>query len=241
MTQTTLSIDETISEVSAQIFNLIVPLQTPEKADHAPDDLRAQVESAFVLLERRCFELQVTPDVIRNIKFAMTAFSDEVVLNSRWPKKYDWMAKPLAIEYFGDASIGQSFFTRLDELRSDSSTDMAVLNLYFTILLLGFQGKYRLAGYEQLQAYLSTFRAEIEQKQGRVNRILSENAAPEHQMKSRIAGQQSYWVMSVLFVAAIVVMTVVYSTQTQDAIQVSAQSIEKMTETTSMVDQEEGQ
>lgn len=233
MTEQNPRIHETISEVCAQIFNLIVPLQTPEKADQAPEDLRSQVESAFVMLERRCFELQVTPDVIRNIKFAMAAFSDELVLNSRWPQKYDWMAKPLAIEYFGDAAIGQSFFSRLDQLRQDDNADADVINLYFTILLLGFQGKYRLAGYEQLQAYISTFRIEIEQRTSKVSRQLSESAAPENHMKSRIAGQQSYWVMSVLFLASLVVMTVVYSNQTQEAIQQSAESIGQMTDISS--------
>lgn len=221
-------LDALIVEVCAPIFTQLVPLQTPEAADQAPDDLRALVEKSFVMLERRCFECQVSPEHIRDLKYAMAAFADEVVLNSRWEHKYDWMARPLAVDFFGDSAIGQNFFNRLQQLREKPEENSAILQLYFSVLSLGFQGKYRLEGYDQLQAYISTFRIELEQLTSGVSRILADNAAPETQLRSRIAGQQSYWVMGVLFVAAVLSMTLVYSSKTQQAITASATSIKQL-------------
>lgn len=241
MTDLNPPLDATVVEVCSPIFTLLTPLQIPEQADVASEDLRSQVESSFMSLERRCFEVQLSPEHIRDIKFAMAAFSDEVVMNSRWVKKYDWMAKPLAIEFFGESAIGQAFFDRLEVLRGDFDTNSDIINLYFSVLALGFQGKYRLSGYEQLQAYISALRTEIENHQGKVNRVLADYAAPENQMKSRLVGQQSYWVIAVLFVAASSVMTVVYSSKMQSAIGDSAKNIEQMAGSDYMASPSEGE
>jgi len=220
------SLDSLVVEICSPIFSLLTPLQIAEQADTAPDDLRESVEKSFVMLERRCFECELAPDLTKDIKFAMAAFSDEVVLNSRWQKKYEWMAKPLAIEFFGDSAIGQNFFVRLNELRAEIEPNRDILKLYFTVLMLGFQGKYRLEGYEQLQAYISTFRSEIEKFSSKVSRILADSASPESQMSSRIASGQSYWVMAVLLVASVLGMTFQYSTKVQSAIADSAKTIQ---------------
>jgi type VI secretion system protein ImpK len=222
------SLDALIVEVCSPIFSLLVPLQIAEDADKAQSDLREHVEKSFVMLERRCFECQISPEHIKDIKYAMAAFSDEVVLNSRWDKKYDWMAKPLAIQFFGDSAIGQNFFVRLDELRQNFDEQFDIIQLYFSVLVLGFQGKYRLEGFEKLQAYISTLRTDIEKKLGQVPRTLSDAASPESQMSSRIAGQQPYWVMAVMLVAMTLIMTIFYSTKVQSAISSSAQKIEVM-------------
>ena len=81
------SLDSLIVEICSPIFSLLTPLQIPEQADAASEQLRESVEKSFVMLERRCFECQLAPEITRDIKFAMAAFSDEVVLNSRWQKK----------------------------------------------------------------------------------------------------------------------------------------------------------
>ncbi|MEJ2042075.1 MAG: type IVB secretion system protein IcmH/DotU [Reinekea sp.] len=228
MDEMDITLDALIVEVCSPIFSYLTPLQTSEEFDSIDDDLREKIEKSFVVLERRCFECQVQPEHIRDIKYAMSAFADEVVLNSSWEKKYHWMSKPLAIEFFGDSSIGQSFFARLDVLREDLDVNFDIVQLYFSVLVLGFQGRYRLTGYEQLQAYMSTLRSEIEKKSGKINRVLADYAAPESHIKSRIAGQQSYWVMAVLLLASVILMTAIYSQKTQAAIADSAQRIELM-------------
>ncbi len=230
------SLDALIVEVCSPIFSLLTPLQVAEAADAAPDDLRESVEKSFVMLERRCFECQLAPEIIRDIKFAMAAFSDEVVLNSRWPNKYDWMAKPLCIEYFGDSAVGQTFFDRLNVIRAENTPNVDVLQLYFSVLVLGFQGKYRLDGYDQLQAYISAFRIEIEKFNAGVSRVLAENASPESKITSRIAGAQSYWVMAVLLVASLLGMTLLYSSKTQQAIARSADTIKVLASETTAVE-----
>ncbi|TCS41290.1 type IVB secretion system protein IcmH/DotU [Reinekea marinisedimentorum] len=219
-------LDSLIVEVCSPIFTELTPLQVGEQADRAVDNLREIVEKQFVMLERRLFECQIAPEITRDIKFAMAAFSDEVVLTSRWQKKYEWMARPLAIEFFGDSAIGENFFIRLDELRAQSEPNKDVLQLYYSALILGFQGKYRLSGYDQLQAYIAAFRIEIEKFNSSVSRVLADNASPESLVSARIVGGQSYWVMAVVLVAAVLGMTIFYSTKMQEAIGVSAEKIE---------------
>src|SRR3954447_20898605 len=77
--------------------------------------------------------------------FAVVAFLDESVLNSRNPIFADWLRKPLQEELFGTHIAGEVFFQNLQQLigKADSHDLADLLEVHYLCLLLGFCGKYR--------------------------------------------------------------------------------------------------
>lgn len=209
-------------ESCSPIFNLVEPLRQPEQADLVESSLRADLEQAFVELERRAFEHQWPSAVTRDVRYCMAAYVDERVMSSRWPHKFDWMVKPLCVEYFGDSNAGEGFFARLDELRRGLPEHRAVAELYFSCLQFGYQGSYTLKGFDQLQAYIATFRAQLDDLRGPVNRELADQAVPERQLVYRIGGNQPYWVMAAVGGALLVALFLTYGGLMKSALSGSA-------------------
>lgn len=83
-------------------------------------------------------------DDVKYAIFAVVAFLDESILNSRNPVFADWPRKPLQEEMFGHHIAGEVFFQNLDQLlgRDDSSALADVLEVYYLCMLLGFAGRY---------------------------------------------------------------------------------------------------
>jgi type IV/VI secretion system ImpK/VasF family protein len=73
--------------------------------------------------------------------FAVTAFVDDKLLNQKWPGQQQWRVYPLQLKYFDQHSVGEEFYARIDKLIS--SQQLPQLVIYYCMLILGFEGKYR--------------------------------------------------------------------------------------------------
>lgn len=107
---------------------------------------------------------QFAPADIADVKFALAAFIDEIVLNADWPGNDQWADDPLQLHYFGTYLAGAGFFEKLDALRRDARTRLDVLRVYFLCLQLGFRGKYGVGGMEILEALKKVIQNEIERE-----------------------------------------------------------------------------
>lgn len=217
-----------ISEVSAPIFALLNVLDDEAASVNVIDSLRSDTETAFTQLERRLFERQVSAAQVHNIKYALAALADERVMTSRWQGKFTWMSQPLVVSYFGDSIAGKRFFQKLDELQQDFESNLPIIRLYFSVLQLGFQGQYRLEGYEHLQAYMAKLHVALDKHIGPMHRVLADEAVPESQVVYRITGQRPYWMMLALTVTILVAATATFSYKTQQAITLSAETISEL-------------
>ncbi len=88
--------------------------------------------------------------------FAVVAFLDESVLNLRAPVFADWPRRPLQEELFGHHVAGEVFFQNLQQLlgKTDSHDLADLLEVYHLCLLLGFAGRYSLAGRGELKGFI---------------------------------------------------------------------------------------
>lgn len=114
------------------------------------EDLRRQIGAELARLEREADRLGVAERRIQSAKFAVVAFTDETVLTADFPLRLEWEKSPLQLEWFGDQLAGETFFERLDALVAGVEDEAEVLEVYYVCLLLGFKGKYKLFGEEQL-------------------------------------------------------------------------------------------
>jgi type VI secretion system protein ImpK len=72
----------------------------------------------------------------------------------------------LQLRLFGEHLAGERFFDKLEMLRLDPVTNIEVLEVFYTCLLLGFQGKYLLEGSEKLNYLISRLSQEITHARG---------------------------------------------------------------------------
>lgn len=98
------------------------------------------------------------PEDVKLAIYAVVAFLDESVLNSRQPMFAEWPQKPLQEEVFGEHMAGEFFFDNLRQLlaRQDSEDLADLLEVYHLCLLLGFKGRYTGSDRGELHQFTST-------------------------------------------------------------------------------------
>jgi type VI secretion system protein ImpK len=185
---------------SSAIFNLSSAFRDKEHGAKLSNDYREQILQAFDQLERNAFEQQLPLPQTQQVKYALAAFLDELVLSSAWPGRTSWMGDPLQLKYFGEHLAGEGFFKRLNDLRQNAVKNIDVLEVYYLCLQLGFEGIYRMRGLEQLLALQVDLRSQIETIRGVVDPKLSPAALPQKSMVANVGARVPYWVIgSVMF------------------------------------------
>lgn len=164
--------DRSLVGLASPIFDTILRIRaryvTPS------DDLRRTVADELAALERSAERLGIPERRVSAAKFAVVAFTDETVLTTDFPLRLEWEKYPLQLEYFGVHVAGETFFERLDALVAEAEESADVLEVYYVCLLLGFKGKYKLFGEEQLAGVV----ARVEDALRRSGRLRAGGLAP---------------------------------------------------------------
>ena len=106
------------------------------------------------LREVRAFEQAaraagVTPDHMDKARFALCASLDDVAQSTPWGADGAWASRPLVLSFrevlrsAQGVQSGVGFFQLLDEVKQNPGAELAVLELLYLCLSLGFQGQYR--------------------------------------------------------------------------------------------------
>ncbi|PJJ96070.1 type VI secretion system protein ImpK [Lysobacteraceae bacterium NML03-0222] len=101
-------------------------------------------------IERQASKIGISNEDIYAAKYAYCAAVDEAMLSQPSALHAEWERNPLQLRLFGEHLAGEHFFDRLEELRQQGAVRLPSLEVYYTCLLLGFEGKYRLEGTEKL-------------------------------------------------------------------------------------------
>jgi type VI secretion system protein ImpK len=85
-------------------------------------------------------------------RYIICTVLDEIILNTSWGETLGWSLQPLLSAFHEDSWGGEKFFSYLENLQKDPTTNKDILELMYICLSLGFSGKYRLAenGQEEL-------------------------------------------------------------------------------------------
>jgi len=136
----------------------------------APDGaiFRQQMRDALEAAARLARDVGYAPGDIRSATFAVVAFLDESILNSRLPAFADWVRQPLQEELFGTHVAGVVFFENIGEFmaRPDSAVLADVLEVYTLCLLLGFCGRHTGGRRGELTGIVTTLRERISRIRG---------------------------------------------------------------------------
>lgn len=129
-------------------------------------EFNKRVDQFLTQFDANARHLGKPPEAISEAKYAFCALMDEIVLSSTFPIREDWERAPLQLRLFGEHLAGERFFDKLEHLRLDPVANLEALEVFYTCLLLGFQGKYLLEGSEKLNYLISRLGQEITHARG---------------------------------------------------------------------------
>lgn len=129
-------------------------------------ELGRRIDDFLALYEKSARNFGKVPDAIESAKYAFCALLDETILGCEGPIRDEWERAPLQLRIFGEHLAGEGFFDRLELLRMDPDKNIETLEVYYTCLILGFQGKYLLEGTERLSYLIGRIGQEIAQARG---------------------------------------------------------------------------
>ena len=133
---------------------------------HSLEEFHKRIDQFLEQFETNARHLGKSADDVKDAEYAFCALMDETILSSDFPIREDWERAPLQLRLFGEHLAGERFFDKLEKLRLDPVAKVDVLEVFYTCLLLGFQGKYLLEGSEKLNYLISRLGQEITHARG---------------------------------------------------------------------------
>jgi type VI secretion system protein ImpK len=100
-------------------------------------------------------------DVLHQARYALCASLDDVVLHTQWGAASTWVQAALVSTFHQEVVSGEGFFRQLTALKQEPAHNLALLELMYFCLALGYQGQYRLS--RQGPAQLEQLREDLYQ------------------------------------------------------------------------------
>lgn len=152
--------DPRLADLCTDAFLLIFYIREG-KDPGQPDQLRKEISLLLQELDGRSKRRGFSEEDVKAARYALCALLDETILNSRWQFKDQWAERPLQLEYFGEHMAGERFFELMERVRSKGSRKVDLLEVFCITLILGFQGKFKLRGGDELRNLIRELIGEI--------------------------------------------------------------------------------
>lgn len=132
------------------------------------ESFRAEIRQQFLLASEEGRKRGYSREDVRLAMFAVIALLDESILNSRNPVFADWPRRPLQQEVFGGHQAGEIFFQNIEGLlaQQDSSVLADIAEVYLLCILLGYVGRYSVAGKGELRSIAEAMAERIRRIRG---------------------------------------------------------------------------
>jgi type VI secretion system protein ImpK len=159
---------DNLALVFQEVLTAVVRLRTNRQVVTDAELFRAQMRQALQSADQEARKRAYTGEQSRLAIFAAVAFMDESILNLQQPVFAQWPRKPLQEELFGVHIAGEIFFNNVQRMLSErDSHDLAdVLEIYQLCMLLGFRGRYGLAGQSELRNVIDSISEKIARIRG---------------------------------------------------------------------------
>ncbi len=124
-----------------------------------PGELLAHVSAEIRRFEDTARSRGVSQEDVLVARYCLCTFLDEAALSTPWGAEGLWSSQSLLSAFHNETWGGEKFFEVLDRLEREPATRLPLLELLHVCLLLGFEGKYRVA--ERGHSKLADVRDEV--------------------------------------------------------------------------------
>jgi len=180
-------------DLCADAFLLIFHIRSNHDPGY-PDNLRKEIALLVQSLDKQGKNGGYAEEDIKAARYALLALIDEILLNSQWPFKDQWADRPLQLEHFGEHMAGERFFDLLERVRQKGARKADLLEVFYVTLTLGFQGKYKLRGREELNNLIRNILEEMVNYRGGLPSLSPHGRIPEEPAEQQPAETPPRWV-----------------------------------------------
>jgi type VI secretion system protein ImpK len=107
------------------------------------DNLHIQSVQEIRAFEERARLAAVPEEDVLAARYALCSVIDEAVLNTPWGGESGWAARSLLVTFHRESSGGEKVFQIIYRVLNDPRRYLALLELLYICLSLGFEGRYR--------------------------------------------------------------------------------------------------
>lgn len=170
------------------------------------ESLRRQCVQEVRDFEDRCRRASVPDADVLAARYALCTVLDEAVLNTPWGAQSGWAGQSLLVTFHREAQGGEKFFQLLDRLLGEPQRYLALLELWYVCLSLGFEGRYRLDehGANRLTDVRRDLYLRIEQLRGGSEPALSAHWTGVEDRRNAVLRLVPLWVVAAAAVAILV-------------------------------------
>lgn len=140
------------------LLNLVPQFRQVRHPD--PHGLRETLARAIGVFESKAQQRGISHEHVIAARYALCTFLDETAANMPWGDKV-WAQRSLLVQFHNEAWGGEKFFQLLGKLAENPSQHRDLLELFYVILSLGFEGRYRVL--ENGRAQLASVRERLAQ------------------------------------------------------------------------------
>lgn len=172
----------------------------------ASDELRQRLAAEVSSFENRLLQSGISADQTRMASYSLCCFLDETILNTPWGAQSNWGHQSLLISFHKEAWGGEKFFDIVNMLVKQPAQNLALIELDYLFLSLGFQGKFRVLnnGLSELEKYRAEMYQLIQRVKGDYERELSPRWQGLHDVRNALVRYVPLWVVGATLGVALI-------------------------------------
>lgn len=105
--------------------------------------LNDRLSSGITAFEARALHQGVANSQVMSARYVLCSVIDEAVVTTAWGSRSDWSKTSLLSRFHNETFGGEKFFQLLERLSRDPVKHVAMLELMYLCLSMGFEGQYR--------------------------------------------------------------------------------------------------
>ncbi|NUU38167.1 type IVB secretion system protein IcmH/DotU [Pseudomonas sp. C2B4] len=159
---------------SSELLSEVVRLKRSETREDL-HVLNTRLTNAIKQFEAQALHNGVENSEVMASRYLLCTVVDEAVVTTSWGNESEWSQMSLLSSLHNETFGGEKFFHLLDQLSKNPIRNLAMLELMYLCLSLGFEGKYRVQarGMLELEGIRDALYRQIRQSRGDVPRELS--------------------------------------------------------------------
>lgn len=168
--------------------------------------LRSQFVNDLAEFDQRTRGSETPPEQLTDARYALCTFVDETVLNTPWGSQSKWQEESLLSTFFNETWGGDRFFAILDRAKQQPGRNLALLEVLFVCLVLGFEGKFHVLerGRARLEEIIDDLFRTLRVQHGDLDRELSPHWRGVETGTNRVSSYLPLWVLAAIAAALLV-------------------------------------
>jgi type VI secretion system protein ImpK len=190
--------------LAGQLRGTLSPPDVPGLRRHALDEIHR--------FEERARSAGVANESVLAARYALCTTLDEAVLSTPWGAQSEWAQQTLLVTLHREAWGGEKFFEMLERISRDPSRHIALMELQYVCLAVGFTGKYQVIdrGHARLAEVRQELYRSIRDYRGTPPVELSPRWRGLEDRRNRVIRYVPWWVLGAAALALVATTYAVY-------------------------------